>query len=46
MNTYLKFVKTNYHKEENCNRIKNKIEKIRKNENTITQMYFNSLHNL
>ena len=32
MNTCVEFVKTNHHIETNCNRIKNKIEKIRKNE--------------
>ena len=33
MNTYLESVKTTHHIEINCNRIKNKTEKIRKNEN-------------
>ena len=33
MNTYLEFVKTNHHIKTNFNSIKNKIEKIRKNEN-------------
>ena len=33
MATYLEFVKTNHHIETNRNRIKNKVEKIRKNEN-------------
>ena len=49
MNTYLEFVKTNHHIETNCNRMKNKIEKIRKNEyiyKTIAQKCFNSQHNL